>query len=58
MIESEDRRQLVRPKLSEMSELLGEDFALNPLVAKEFAFDCHLQLVKVRVLSSIPRFPQ
>ena len=46
---------MVRPKLGEMVELLGDDFVLNTLVMKEFAFDWKLQFVTVRVLSSIPR---
>ena len=55
MIESKGNRQIVRPRLREMTELLGDDFVLNTLVAKEFAFDWKLQLVTVRVMSSIPR---
>ena len=55
MIGSEGKRLIVRPKVREMIELLGDEFVLNTLVAKEFAFDWKLQLVTVRVLSSIPR---
>jgi len=44
----------VRIKLNEMREEL-KGFEWNPLVEKEFAFDKRVELVIVRVLSTIPR---